>query len=548
MRSRARVAAAAALAVALAGAPGCGRREAAAPAADGEPRAGGTAVVAFPSEPDVLNSLLAESAFTGQVLSLVQDTLLEMGEDLEWQPRIARDWSFGPDSLSVTFRLRPWVWEDGAPLTARDVASSFALFTSPVVASPRRGGFADVAAVAALDDRTVRYDLRRRLADPLFAAWHAILPAHLTDALDPAAVRSWPLNQRPLASGPFRLESWARNQALVLVRNERYPGPPARLDRLVFRIVPDETARLVELETGAVDVVDELPLEAAARLERGGAVVVHRVRGRLVGHLQWNLRNPLFADRRVRRALSLAIDRAAFVEGLLDGYAQPAASPIPPALWAHDAALAPDPFDPARARALLAEAGWRDTDGDGVLDRDGLRFSFTVVTRKGDPVRENGVVVIRENLRAVGVEVRPRVLEFGAALSEVRQGKFDAYLGVYQARLSVDPSALLRSTAVDRFNYGGYANATVDSLLDAGLACPDRAVAAGIWRRLQAAVAADAPCAFLYYPETLVGVSRRLRGVRPHLLSPYNNAAEWWLAETPAPPAPAPGTGGGDGE
>jgi len=508
------------------GGAGCGG------ASERAPRAGGTAVIALAAEPDLFNPLLTGSAYATQLLGLMQDGLVQMGEDLEFHPAIAADWTFAADSLAVTFRLRPWVWEDGTPLTAHDVAASFALLTDPVVASPRRGGLANVAAVTALDAATVRYDFRSRrpLTEALFAAAHAILPAHLTDALAPARVREWPLNQRPLASGPYRLESWQHNRQLVLARNERYPGPRPRLDRLVFRIIPDETSRLIELETGGVDFVDEIPPPAARALAASGRAAVLRVGGRLVGQVQWNLRSPLLGDRAVRRALSFAIDREAFIGGLLCGYATPAASPIPPCLWAHDRDLLPDPHDPQRARQLLDAAGWRDADGDGVRERDGRRLSLLLVTRKGDPVREDGVALIAGNLREVGVEARPRILEFGAALDEVKQGRFDGYLGYFQPRLVPDPSAQLRSTATDRFNYGGYASATVDSLLDAALACPDRARAGPLWDRLQRVVAEDAPIAFLFYPETLCGVSPRLRGVRPHVLSPFNNVGEWWIA------------------
>ncbi len=529
MWKRRRPIGAAAVAIALAAA-GCGGGRSPGPAPEGEPVPGGTAVIAFPADPDVLNSLIHASSFSGQILSLLQVGLLEMAEDQTWIPAIARDWLFGPDSLSVTFRLRPWRWSDGAPLGARDVAATYRLFIDPAVGSPRAGGLEAIAGVAVVDEATVRYDFKRRLADPLFPTAHAILPAHRLAELDPAVVRSWPLNERPLASGPFQLASWTRNRELVLVRNPHYPGEPARLDRLVFRIIPDETARLVELETGGVDFMEELPAPAAARMEAGGQVVVHRLSGRYIGQVQWNLRDPRFADRRVRRALSLAIDRQGIVDRLLLGYGRVASSPIPPALWAHAVAPPPEPYAPDAARTLLEEAGWRDGDGDGVRERDGLRLAFTLVTRRGDPVRENAAVIIRENLRAVGVAVQIRALELSAAVDEVRRGRFDAYLGLFQARMAVDPSALLHSSAGDRFNYGGYKSAEVDSLLRLGLSLADRARALPVWRRLQEVVAADSPIAFLYYPDILVGASRRLRAVRPHVLSPYQNVTEWWIA------------------
>ncbi len=510
---------------------GCGRGSGDRPAAAVEPVPGGTAVVAFPADPDVLNPLLYTSAHAGQILDLLGDTLVEMGEDFVYRPRIASSLDFSPDSLAVTVRLRPWRWSDGAPLTARDVAASYRLFVDPRVASPRGGGrFNNVVSVDALDDSTVRYVFRERRNDLVATLGHFLLPAHLTDALDPAAVRAWPLNERPLSSGPFVLESWERGQTLVLRRNEDYPGPRARLDRLVLRIIPDETSRLVELETGGVDLLEDVPASSLDRLRRRDDVVVHRLAGRLVGQIVWNLEDPRFADARVRRALSLAVDRSFFVDGLLEGCARAGGGPLPPALWAFDPALPPEPYDPARARALLDEAGWRDADGDGVRERDGEVLSFSLLTRKGDAVRENGAAAIRDHLGRVGVACRPRIMEMGAAIELVQSGRFEAFLGVYSERLAVDPSPRFASDAWSLFNYGHYASAAADSLLARGLAERDRALARPVWNAFQRLILEEAPVATLYYPDQVVAVRRRLRGVAPHVLSTYQNVQDWWVA------------------
>jgi peptide/nickel transport system substrate-binding protein len=511
---------------------GCGRRqeEASPPAPPSAPVPGGTAVIAFPADPDVLNSLIRNSAYAGQILALLQDGLVEMDENLCWQPKIAREWSLSPDGLRLTFHLRPWRWADGVPLTAQDVVSSLNLFQDPAVASPRRGALAPIVRAVAVDSQTVRYEFAQPQADPLAATLHQILPAHLTGSLVPAEVRSWPINERPLASGPFRLESWERNRQLVLVPNENYPGPSPLLARVVFRIIPDETARIIALETGEADFLESVPVTAAERMEREGTAIIHRVAGRDFGYLCWNCRNPLFADRRVRKALSLAIDRDRIITDLLGGYGAAGTSLIPPALWNHDGDLPPDPHDPQRARQLLAAAGARDRDNDGVLELGGHRFEFTLLTRQGDPVRENGAVIIRENLREVGIVVRPRIMELATAVDLVRAGRFDAYLGVFQANLMGDPSPQLHSSATDRYNYGHYHNTEVDSLLELGLSIADRARALPVWYRLQEVVAEDPPLAVLYYPETLCAASPRLQDVRPHLLSPYNNLPSWWIA------------------
>jgi peptide/nickel transport system substrate-binding protein len=510
---------------------GCGRGDG---KGDGgsadDSRRGGTAVIALPAEPDVLNSLIRSSAFSGRVLALIQDGLVEMGEDLRWEPRIASSWELAPDSLAITYHLRPWRWEDGVRLDADDVVSTFKLFRDPRVASPRRGFFRHIVRAVAPDSATVRYEFDQPLADPVGRTVHAILPRHRTADLDPEQVRSWELNSRPLASGPFRLVRWDRGAELVLEPNSRYPGEPPLLDRVVFRVMPDETARLVALETGEVDLVEEIPPQAATRLAANENVEVHRIRGRVFGYLSFNFARPVFSDVRVRRAISLAIDRSRLVDGLLYGFASPAFSPLPPALWNHHPGLRADPYAPARAESLLAAAGWRDADGDGVRERAGKRLAFELITRKGDPVRENTAVVIRENLRAVGIDVTLRILEHATGLDLVRNGRFDTYLGHFEQNVYGDPSSLVLSDARGRFNYGGYANGRVDSLVAVALKATDPKVALPVWYRLQEVLAADPPAVYLYYPEVLVGVSTRLRNVRPHLLSPYNNLPEWWIA------------------
>ncbi len=512
-------------------AAGCGRRDDARDRGrEGTPQPGGTVVIGIGNEPDVLNSLTRTSAVAGQVLSLMQAGLAEMGEDLQWEPMIADRWELAPDSLAITFHLRPWFWSDGAPLTARDVVASYELLIDPRVGSPRAGQVDGILYADAPDSATVRYVFARRLARPLDSTVHSLLPWHVVRNLDPAAIGSWPLNRQPLASGPFQLESWAPNRQLVLVPNPRYPLAAPWLERVVLRVMPDETARMLALEMGDVDVVTGLNPDTAKRLADSPEIVIHEVPGRTIAYVLWNLRRAEFAEARVRRALSLAIDRGRIVDEILQGQARQAASLLPPAMWNHDAALAPDRCDPGAARQLLEQAGWADRDGDGVRERDGVPLRFELLVRGGSPAFDEVAVLVRENLREVGVEVELRRLELAVMTERLRSGDFDACLLEFAASLWADLSPHVHSRATDRFNFGAYANATVDSLLVAAVAEPDRARALPLWTRIQAILAADPPVAVLYYPHSLVGVNARIRGVRPHMLSPYNNLQEWWIA------------------
>jgi len=494
------------------------------------PVPGGTVVLTMGAEPDVLNPLIHTSAQAGQLIVLMSDGLVEMGEDFVYHPHIAESLTISPDSLSITVAMKRWAWSDGTPLTSVDVVRSFDLFVDPLVASPRAGGrLSNVERVVAVDESTVRYDFREQRADQVATLGHAILPAHVVATLDPADVRSWPMNSSPLSNGMFRLESWERGRHMVLVRNDTYVGRQPQVDRILVRFIPDETARLVELEMGKIDVVDNIPPHQAARLEALEGLHVATSAGRLMGMIYWNHEVELFSDRRVRKALSLAMDRSAFVDGLLSGYGSAAAGPLPPVLWAHNPDIEPDPFDAEQARTMLASAGWVDENGDGIRERDGRSLRFTLLTRKGDPVRENGAVVIRENLRAVGVEVTTRVLEFSTVIDHVRRGDFEAYLGVFSARLAVDPSGLLGSGSFDRWNYGHYASATADSLMDLALSLTDRNEALPVWSAFQQHCAEDQPMAFLYYPHDVVAHTTRIEGLRPHVLSPYQTIADWWI-------------------
>jgi len=494
------------------------------------PVPGGTAVVALAADPDVLNPLIHQGKSAGMVYAEIHDGLTEMADDLTYQPRIASSWTLAPDGMAITYRLRPWVWSDGRPLTSRDVVLSFDLFKDPRVASPRRGFYGDVVRATALDDSTVRYDLERPVPDILERTWHHILPAHLVENLDPAEVGSWDLNRNPLSSGEFMLEEWAHNRSLSLVRNPRYPGRAALLDRVVFSVLPEESTRLVALETGEVDLMEGVPADAARRLEASGKVDIEATGGRRIYFLQWNCSRPALRDASTRRALSLALDRIRMIDILLLGFATPGIGPLPPVVWNHHGKLEPDPFDPSAARTMLAGVGWKDEDGDGVLEREGRPFEIEILTRQGDPVRENGVVMLREFLAAVGVKVEVRVMELAAGLELLRAGRFDAYFGRLNANLYGDPRGYVHSTAVKEFNSGRYASAEVDSLLDLARTVTSRQDALPLWHELQEVLNRDPPAAYLFYPDNLVGVSRRLNDVRPHLLSPINNLSEWWIA------------------
>jgi peptide/nickel transport system substrate-binding protein len=495
-----------------------------------EPQPGGMAVIAISGDPDGLNPLIRRSSVSGMVIAEILDTLAELETGMIYYPRIAESWNLAPDSLSITYHLRPWIWEDGDSLTADDVAASFNLFKDPRVASHRRGFFRSVESVEVVDKATIRYHFSDILPDPLSRTQHAILPLHIVSELDPADVGSWPLNQFPVSSGPFRMISWDHSREIVLQRNENYPLASPMLDRVSFRIMKEPATRILGLETGEIDFVTDVSSHDAKRLQERDDLQVMVTEARRYYYLMWNCKNPRFKDATTRRALSMAIDRERMTQTLLDGFSDLAVGPVARVAWNFHRKLNADPYDPAVASAMLASAGWKDDDGDGLLERNGLPLEFEILTRQSDPVRSNGVVIIRENLKAVGARVSVRTMELASELALIRAGDFDSYLGAMNPNLFGDPSSAVHSSAIDEFNNGFYSNAVVDSLLAAALGQQDRSLARPIWFKLQEILQEDPPAAYLFCPQRLDVVSKRIRNVRPDVLSPFNNLTQWWIS------------------
>lgn len=494
------------------------------------PVPGGMVVIALSGDPDVLNPLTRRSSEGGQIIAEILDTLTEIEIGLVHAPRIAESWQLAPDSLSITYHLRPWVWEDGHSLTAYDVAESFRLFKNPDVASHRRGYFSKVDSAEVIDEATIRYHFANILPDPLSRSQHGILPLHIVSQLNPEDVNTWYLNQKPMSSGPFRMISWEHSREIILQRNEKYPLGKTLLDRVSFRIMGEAATRIMGLQTGEVDFVANVSAHDAGRLRDREDLQIFSTEGRRYYYLLWNCRNPRFTDATTRRALSIAIDRQRMNETLLGGFANPAVGPIAQVLWNFNRDLQADAYDPKTASAMLAKAGWKDEDGDGVLERDGLALEFEILTKQGDPVRTNGIVILRENLNAVGARISVRSMELAAGLDLLREGEFDSYFGSWKASLFGDPSNQVHTEAIDEFNNGFYSNTEVDSLLSAAISEQDRSLAKPIWYRLQELLQEDPPAAYLLCPQRLDVVSRRIQNVRPDILSPFNNMSQWWIA------------------
>jgi peptide/nickel transport system substrate-binding protein len=513
-------------------------------AACGQPLPSGTAVIAVERDLGALLPIIEQGSFDSEVNNLLylglnsqlwEDGVLVYVED---DLSLAESWEFGPDSLSLTYHLRPnAVWSDGRPITSADVVFTYELIRRPEIASPRIEFWENLDSLVAANDQSVTFFFKRRYPGMLFHTGVGIIPAHVFDGHtdDNATIANHPTLLQPdsqlVVSGPFQVEEWRRGEQLVLVPNPRaFTGNP-RLERVVFRIVPEETTRLVELENGSVDVINPVPVGAAVQLVQNPQFRVESVTQRYYDYIAWNgVRYEPFTSSLVRLALSLAIDREEVLAGLAIAlYAQPAAGPYPPIFrMLADPVLEPDPFLPDSARALLAAAGWSDSDGDGVLDRDGQPFEFTLLTPAGNERRTTAAQVVQAQLAAVGVDMQVHALEFGALLDIMfATREFDAVLLGWQVGLEPDYVVGLFWPSDHTFNITGYASETVDAAIERAMSATSASEAAPEWKDVARAIAEDHPYAFLWYFSELVGVNNRVQDTRINTYGVYQNLHRW---------------------
>jgi peptide/nickel transport system substrate-binding protein len=497
----------------------------------------GVIVIASGADADVLLPVFAQGvgrAVSDQLFLKLADVGLAANTagDSGFVPRLAESWRF-EDPRTIVFRLDADArWHDGAPVTARDVAFTFDAYTDTLLDAPARPLLAQIDSVRAREARTVAFHFRSTYPEQFFDATHhmRILPAHLLDTVPRAAWRTHPLARAPVGDGPFRLVQWRAGELIELAADSSFfqgaPGP----SRLIWRVSPDFGAAITQLVGGEADLIEAvLGPENIQRVQEAPQLRLEEYASPVYAYLGFNLAaprgsgaHPLFGDRALRRALALATDREALVRAVLGGWGEVPPGPTTRAVWIAAGAPAQLSHDSARATALLDSLGWRDANGDGIRERGGRRLAFDLAYPSSSGVRQRAGVILQEQLRQVGVEVRLVPLEFNVWLDRARRGRVDAILGTWQIDL---PPAGMRelwgAAGIGGSNYGGYASPTFDSLVARAIATGDRQEARRLWHEAIAVINDDAPAIWLFSPKTIAGVSRRLANVtmRPD---------EWW--------------------
>ncbi len=523
-----------------------------------------SAVIAITGDVDNFNPVVSDVAASQQLNSVVYPMMFDIEFDITegkliYKPGLVKSWEFKNDGKDVLLIIRNDVrWEDGMPVTTDDIKFSYSLYGDPLVASARsnyvdnmihtNGKFDPEKSITVIDDTTIVFHFTHKYPQQLFHLNLSPIPYHIYKNADRATLRSNPANEQPIGAGPFRVNKWIRQQEVELLANKKSVLPyPAKLERVIARVITEPTTRLTELKKGTLDMMWPIYPEDVKDIQKdcpdikletlpprgyeyvGWANIdfeeYHKSNGKTI------VPHKLFGDTRVRQALTFGINRKEILDTKLKQFGELAVSDISPIFrWAINTDLIPYAYDPDKARALLAQAGWSDTDGDGILDKDGKKFEFTLHYNAGNKRREYSATIIQGNLKELGIKVNPKAVDPVVFFDNVGNKNYDAFIAGFSSGLAIDPSDRWGSIA-NPFNNTGFINARVLELINLGMHVGNDREAARFWKEIQAILHQEQPCTFLFWVKDIVGINRRLKNTNVNVLGPLDKMWDWSIGD-----------------
>ncbi len=497
---------------------GCG--ESTSPAnGDGEAVAGGDLIVANNADVDTLDPGQYTDLYSGRVIDQMFETLLCMDYEGEFQPCLAEDWDIEEDGTLWTFYLREGVkFHDGSEMTAEDVEFTLDRLMDEDYNSPRKADFDLIDEINVVDDYTLEVVLR----EPNMVFMTDLLNGYVVPKDYVEEVGNEGLASEPIGTGPFSFEEYRTDDYTLLEAFEDYWGGRPKLDSLRFRPIPEATTRIVELETGGIHLMAEVPGEELERLEEEEGIEVDSVTGTNWRSLSMNMDREPFDDINVRRAISHAIDKQRIIDTVYPGTSIPAEGPLPPTSWAYDSEFEGRGFDLDRAKEYMADSDYPDG------------FEATLMISEGEQLQREAPL-LQSMLAEIGVEIEIQSLEWGTFLERLTNQDYDMLRVGWTT--NVEPDSILYNTfhsSSEQFNMFGYDNSRVDELLDKGRLEPDLDKRKEIYREVQEIIVDEAPAAFVYHDERIIAYQDVVRDIEPSFSGAFwfkTPFAEVWMSE-----------------
>ncbi|HKJ82569.1 MAG TPA: peptide-binding protein, partial [Mariprofundaceae bacterium] len=500
------------------------------------PARGDRIVSASSGDATNLIPMIAGDAASHNIAGQMYLPLLKYDKNLNLVGQLADSWTVSKDNLTIRFHIRPGLkWTDGTPFTSTDCAFTLKLIRDKHTQSPYKSDYARVKSFEAPDPHTfvVHYS---QSYSPALSTWAslAILPKHVFKGQD---IMNTPLSRHPKATiGPYTLADWQPQQSILLRANPHYYDGPVWITERLTRIIPDPATQFLELSAGHLDSMGLTPTQYQRLFPIKPNLVKHYNRYRYLDfvytYLGFNLKRKPFTDVRVRRAIAYAINRQELVDGVQLGLGEVLATPYKPHTYWVNKKVKPRPYSPERAKELLRKAGWRDSDGDGILDKSGRKLSFTILTNNGNKQRADAAIIIQQRLKEVGIAVKVRLVEWSAFINHfINKRNFEAVILGWSLSPEPDQYSIWHSsqTGPRQFNFLSYANATVDKDLVAATRTFDRTKRKEYYDEMQVELHKDVPVVFLFAPYSLPAIHKRIHGIKPEPAGIGYNSEHWFV-------------------
>lgn len=478
--------------------------------------------------------MLASDSASHEISSKIFNGLVKYDKNLNLTGDLAESWTVSPDGLTITFKLRRGVkWEDGKEFTAEDVKFGYQTIINPNTRTAYAGDFKEVKEAVVVDRYTFQVTYKRPFA-PGLDSWGSliVLPKHLMAGQD---INNSPFSRKPMGLGPYTLKEWKTGEKIVLQANPNYFEGRPYIDGFIYRIIPDPATMFLELMAGGLDFMGLTPLQYKRQTDTYKMSRDFRKYKYLAfayTYLGYNLKDPRFQDRRVRQAISYAIDKEEIIAGVLLGLGLIATGPYKPDTKWYNPNVRKFPYDLEKARKLLAEAGWSLSGREGLLKKDGQPFEFTILTNQGNETRAKCAEIIQRRLGMIGIKVKIRTVEWAAFINDfIDKKNFEAVILGWTLGQDPDIYDIWHSSkvGVKELNFISYQNKEVDALLEKGRYTFDFNVRKACYDRIQEILAEDQPYTFLFVPYALPIISARIEGIEPAPAGLGHNMPKWYV-------------------
>jgi peptide/nickel transport system substrate-binding protein len=497
------------------------------------------------ANPDTLNPILSTDGYASGVWGAIFDSLLRWNpETSEPEGLIAESWTVSKDGLSYDFQIRKGIlFHDGKELTAEDVKFSFDRIKDPKVdAAHLQNYFAGLSKIEVIDPYKVRFTMTDVYYRNLIMLGLAqILPKHIYGVGD---FNSHPANRAPIGSGPYKFNKWDTGRIVELKRFDKYFGLSIEkfknlynFERLLFRVITDPAVAVLALKKGDIDTMEPTPSQFVKdfndpKFEENYYKLKYETEdGNGFNYIGWNLELPRFSSKQTRQALAYAMPREEINKKVFNGFRTLAVSPFPPSSAKTDSKIIPIPYDPVKAKALFAEAGWKP-NAKGLLEKDGKPFQFEILFTTGNTDAERIALIYQQSLKQLGIEMNIRTLEWTVFLKQVQTHKFDSVMLSWGASLDSDPYQIWHSTQAKPggSNHVSYKNPAVDKLLERARITLDREKRNLLYQEFTRTIADEAPYLFLFERPSLFIGTKRFQNVLPVRKLGLDSAA--WFTPT----------------